>query len=324
MLAALTFLSPPAGLLALAAVVPLWVSLCSERRARQVAARLSLPEPPPRARRPLLAALCAVPALLALAAAQPVVDRTTTREGRDDAEAFFVFDISRSMLAASGADAPTRLERAKQAALRLRSALGDVPVGIASITDRTLPHLFPTLDEEVFSRTLERAVGIQRPPPGAATTGRVTTLAALSTTASQNFFTHSARYRLLVVFSDDESVPFLEARVGTIFRRPPGVRTIFLHVWRPGERIYSAAGLPEVGYRPDPTSETTAAQLAAATGGRAFSERELAAASRAARTSLGEGALVRRREERAKLPLAPYVTLAAFLPLGFLLRRRNL
>ena len=33
-----------------------------------------------------------------------------------------------------------------QLALRFRSAFEDVPVGIASFTDRVLPHLFPSVD----------------------------------------------------------------------------------------------------------------------------------------------------------------------------------
>ena len=39
-----------------------------------------------------------------------------------------------------------------------------MPVGVSSFTDRTLPHLFPIADEELFRATVEQAVDIERPP----------------------------------------------------------------------------------------------------------------------------------------------------------------
>ena len=38
-------------------------------------------------------------------------------------------------------------------------------VGIASLTDRVLPHLFPSTDVDVFEATIERSMAIERPPP---------------------------------------------------------------------------------------------------------------------------------------------------------------
>src|SRR5207245_1127951 len=80
------------------------------------------------------------------AGTQPTLVRRSQHHVRKDAQAWFVLDTSLSMKAAAGPAAPTRFERAQALAIRLRRKLGDVPVGIASITDRALPHLFPTAD----------------------------------------------------------------------------------------------------------------------------------------------------------------------------------
>ena len=61
----------------------------------------------------------------------------------------------------------------------LRRALTDVPVGIALVTDQTLPALMPTTDTALFDRTLSQSVGIDRPPPSQPYSGRATTFEAL-------------------------------------------------------------------------------------------------------------------------------------------------
>ena len=61
--------------------------------------------------------------------------RHPTQPVRSDAQAFYVFDISRSMLAAPGRDRATRLDRAARAALRMRTALAGIPAG-ARVDDR--------------------------------------------------------------------------------------------------------------------------------------------------------------------------------------------
>ncbi len=126
---------------------------------------LGVVEPRRRELVPPLVGLVLGGVLLGLAAAQPVFEWTSDRTVRTDAEAFVVLDVSRSMLAQRSLDEPMRIERAKKAATELRAALPDVPVGVASLTDRVLPHLFPSADQEVFEATLERSVGIEQPPP---------------------------------------------------------------------------------------------------------------------------------------------------------------
>jgi hypothetical protein len=58
-------------------------------------------------------------------------------------------------------------------------------------------------------------------------------------------------------------------------------------------------------------------------GGRAFPEDNVSAAGDAVAGIVGEGATNDRKIPGARVGLMPWVTLAAFLPLGFLLWRRN-
>jgi hypothetical protein len=143
-----SFLTPWAASIGFVAILPLAAARVRERRSDRVRAAIGL-EPPPR-RRPLgrAAAVCLVFGLLAVAAAQPSVRDVTTTEVRTDAQVFVTLDTTGSMAASSGRGAPTRFERAVDFALRLRSGLADVPVGVASLTNRPLPHLFPTADAD--------------------------------------------------------------------------------------------------------------------------------------------------------------------------------
>jgi von Willebrand factor type A domain len=319
----LSFLSPEAGLVALAAAVPLALLLHGERRTRRLRAALRL-DPPARTQRGLLvASVVAVPALLGLGAMQPVVDRSTEHVTRTDAEIVFVVDTSRSMVASRTATSRTRLERARAGALRVRSELGQVPAGVASMTDRLLPHLFPTPDSQVFAATLERSVGIDQPPP-VNWNRTATTLGALSALATRNFFSREVRRRVAIVFTDAESRAFATENVGALFRRRPGVRAIFVRVGNADERVYTAGGEVEEAYRPPPTAGTTIRALAAATGGDAFDESQLGDVVEAAKRAVGTGRTEVRGNERNKFALAPYSVALAFLPLGLLLWRRNL
>ena len=318
-----SFLTPAWGLVALVAALPLAALLVASRRVERAQAALGLRLDRARGTVTSAVTLAAVIGLFALAAAQPVVDWTQTRYARADAQAFFVFDTSRSMLAAATPATPNRFERARAAAIRLRASLGDVPVGVASLTDRALPHLFPTPSTAAFDATVARAIGIERPPPSEGFNVRVTALGALSSVATQSFFSRRAHRRLLVVLTDGETRPFVEARFGAVFRRPPRIRTIFLRFWGAEERIWQPAGRAEPGYRPDPSSNQAIGSLARAVGGRSYDEANLSGASAAARAIVGDGPREPIGEERSKLLLAPWIALAAFLPLVLLLWRRN-
>lgn len=319
----LAFLTPAAALVGVAALLAITLLVLAERRSRRLAAAIGLV---PRGRSAGLGPalmLASVGALVAVAAAQPVASSVRPKQGRLDAEAMFVFDVSRSMLARTGRTGTTRLDRARVAAKELRAALPDVPVGIASLTDRVLPLVFPTASANVFTAALDRSVGIERPPPDRSGRGRATALGALAALATQNFYSDSARYRVAIVFTDGESLP---TDLGTLRARLLGGRIVpvLVRFWDADERVYDARGVPERAYRPDPASAEAIRAVAEAGEGTAFEERQLGEALAAARSALGTGPTGPRGEELQSRQLARYALAAAFLPLGFLLWRRNL
>jgi hypothetical protein len=175
-----TFLTPLAALFVLVAAVPLGALALLERRADRIRRLLAVVGPSRRALAPVVGALVLLPALVAVAAAQPVVVRERMVSERADAQAIVLFDTSLSMRAAAGPGRPTRLARAKRLALRLQHSLSDVPIGIASMTDRSLPNLMPTTDGTLFERTVQQSIAINNPPPSQQyQTGRATSFDAL-------------------------------------------------------------------------------------------------------------------------------------------------
>jgi hypothetical protein len=302
--------------------LPLAALVLVVRRAGRARRALALP---PRRKRSLVvpvAAMVLAAALLGLAAAQPVLARTTRLHVRTDAEVFVALDVSRSMLARQARGAPTRLQRARSLAVQFREELPGIRVGVASITDRILPHLFPTADDDVFRTTIDRSIDIEQPPPRSQYSRNATSFDSLTDVSTRRFFAPTTKRRLLVVFTDGESTPITATRIGRIFARPPGIKTVFVHVWNPGERVYGTNG-PEPQYRADPTSRAILEALAVATDGAAFREDELEAAARRARDSLGSGPTQAEGVKNARNGMAPYLALGALLPLGLLLARRD-
>jgi hypothetical protein len=316
------FLTPWGALFALAALLPLAVFLLRQRRARQIRAALRLDEPSLASRLSLALALATVPGLIGLAAAQPVVEESRTRPERIDAEAFVLFDITRSMLASADPKAPIRLDRARELAVRLRDELPELPMGVASLTDRVLPHAFPTTDRRVFVATIDKSIDIDR--PGSSIGGTVaTSLEALTEIPKNLYFSPKAEKRLLLVMTDGESLPLRGGLEPAFAQAAPPIETVLVHFWNAEERIY-AAGVAEGGYRPQPGSKGTLDRVASLVGGRVLSEDDPARVIAAARETVGEGETRKRELEGERIALMPYVTLAAVLPLGFLLLRRNL
>jgi uncharacterized protein (DUF58 family) len=259
-----------------------------------------------------------VPVLGGLAAAQPVIDRSSPLMERQDAEVFFVLDTSRSMLAAEGPEEQTRFERARATALEVRRRLAEVPAGLAQITDWTLPHLFPTVGASSFRMTLSRSIDVGS--SGSQGYDVVSTdLTALATLVREKSFTPGIEKRLLVVFTDGETRP-IEPRLAVL--REAGIRTLFVHVWGAGESIFRPSGA-EPQYRPDPTSGQKLTEVAALVDGAVFDEDDVDGVVARARRELGDGP-TRPREERDLIALMPYMTLGAAVPLAFVLRRRNL
>jgi len=324
----LEFLTPPGGLLALLVLLPVAAFLGISRRADRLRLSLGLPEPSRGRRLVPLVAVVVVAGLLGAAAAQPVLERTTTRQVRSDAEVLIVIDITRSMLAQRGLEDPTRLARAKIAAAELRASLPDVPVGLASVTNRVLPHLFPSADEVVFRATLDRVIDIERPPPGSSFLTAIqralrnaTSLGSLVAVPTRHFYSPTARHRLLVVLTDGESARFSPASVARRLRVAK-IDIIFVQFWAKNERVFTD-GEPEERYEPDPEARAILDGLAAASRGSVYGETRVGAAARRARDVLGTGPTVSEGDRPDRMALAPYLTVAAFLPLGFLLWRRD-
>jgi hypothetical protein len=315
-----SLLTPAGALVALVALLPLAALGLSELRARSVRRVLGLRSPSRTLTVMLALAVAVAGVLVGAAAAQPVVERGATRFERTDVNAYVVIDATRSMLAASSRSAPSRIVRARAAARELRGAVPELRVGLASFTDRVLPHLFPTLDEDVYLATLEHSVGIERPPPSRRRRN-ATDLNALQQLGTQGYFPATPERRIVVVLSDFETDPVSTTKLGAALKRQR-LEPIFVHLWDGEERIFG--GLGDAGYRPDPASLMTVRRLADASGGQAFPEAELEQAKAALRDLLGEGARRPLWQERSRTELAPWLSLGALLPLGFVLWRRNL
>ncbi len=316
----MSFLTPVGALFALAAVVPLAALVITERRADAVRRTLRVAGPARRALVPVGIALVLLPALVAVAAAQPIVVRQRNVAQRADVQAYALFDTSLSMQAAAAPGRPTRLSRAKRLAMRLEHTFPDVPFGVISMTDRSLPNLLPTVDRTAFDRTVEQSVAIDRPPPSQKYPDRATTFDALAPVMQANFYAQGVPRRLLVVFTDGES-----AKISPILRYElqRHVTPIFVHVWAPNELIFDGAnGRPDPKYVADPLSTPELTQIARLTGGQAFPETDFGGIERAARAAIGQAQSHSVTAAYARVPLAPWFVLAALVPLAFLLWRR--
>lgn len=303
-------------------VVPLVALVLVSRRAARTRRVLALPPRPKRSLVIPVAAMVLAALLLGLAAAQPVLARETRLQVRTDAEVFVALDVSRSMLARQARSAPTRLERARSLALRLRSELPGVRVGVASTTDRILPHLFPTADADIFRTTLYRSIDIEQPPPRSQYSVNATSFDTLTDVATRRFFAPAAKRRVLVVLTDGESTPITAARIGRVFARPPAIRPVFVHIWGPNEEVYGASG-PEPQYDSDPTSRAILEALAVATDGAVYEEGQIGAAARRTRDFLGSGPTKAEGIRDARNGMAPFLVLAALLPVGLLLVKQD-
>jgi hypothetical protein len=313
----LTFLTPAGAVVAVALVLPLLASLGGRRHAERARRALRL-APAPRDRWSL-PVLVVVVALLALAAAQPAVDRPAAQRTRLDAGVFVVFDVTRSMLAAPSPSARSRLARAKRFAVALRAQLPELPFGVATLTDRGVPLLFPTPDAAAFDSTVRAAVRVDAPPP-VQLAPNATDFSRLADFGTQNYFAPAQRQRVVVLLTDGESIPFDDASVAAGLG---GVKLVVVRFWRADERVF-ADGRAEPAYRPDPASASIVAELATATGGSALEQPTAGAAAAAVRRDAGRGPTRPLPARRRRMPIAPFLAAIDLLPLGVLLRRRLL
>jgi hypothetical protein len=317
----LSFLTPLAGVVAFAVILPLVAFTRTERRVERARSLLRLVSPPS-SRRITIASLVAIAALVGVGAAQPVLEERIERPARTDAQVFFALDTSRSMLASAGRGKPTRFDRARAAALKMRAQLGDAPVGVASMTDRVLPHLFPSTNQKSFEGVLQNSIGIERPPSDSLSNKVASSLATTEAFASGNYFQGPGR-RLLVIFTDGETNNIGGPALKQAFAEDR-IKVILMRFWAPGERIYRPDGIVEGRYVEDANSAASARDFAQAVGGQAFDEDQIDSATAAAKTVLGNKEAVRTVEAVKIRPLSPFLFLAALMPLSLLLWRRNL
>lgn len=319
----LHFLTPTAGRITFAIVLPLVVLLLVERRARRARAVLGLAGPSRLAQLELPLAIGLLGVTLGVAAAQPVLRSERPRLSRTDAEALIAVDISRSMLASSSANGQKRLDRARAIAKQVRTALADTPTGLATFTDRSLPLLLPSSDAEAFSSAVDSTVGIERPPPRS-TGVTISSFDAITPIPTTGYYRPPVLRRLLVVVSDAESDTFDIGLLREAFSHAPRIGVVLIRVGGSGETVFGRDGLPETAYIAPPASGEALADFLKATHGRSFGEHQIGAAVRAARADLGTGPRKRLGTTTGKTDLAQWFVLAAVLPLGVVLRRRNL
>ena len=303
-------------------MIPLAALWLAQTRMERIRRAFSLRTPRRRELVGIIVALALLPVLMGVAAAQPVVVQHKLLGQRLDVQAFFVFDSSTSMSARTGPRGLTRLERAKQEAEEVIPKLGDIPVGVATMTDRVLPDVMPTTNSALIRRTIEQSVGIDRPPPSQLYPGRATTFSALYPIPYSNFYNPGVEHRILVVFTDGEAVR-IRSQVGYELARAMTVHPLFVHVWAPTERIY-VHGRIDPHYRPDPTSTRELTRFATAAHGRVFGENDLNDLAKTIRAEAGSDPVTTQVLGYARVALAPWFVLAGVIPLAFLLYRRNL
>lgn len=316
----MSFLSPEAAVVGLAVALPLLSLARAESRARVARAVLRLPAPLARGW-PYVGAIAAFAGFVALGAAQPVIENERVRTVRSDAEAFFVFDTTGSMQASVASGGETRFDRARRLGKRMRSELPELRVGVGSLTDRLLPHLFPTGNDRSFQATLDKSIGVERPASIQRGNALASSLDAFVGLRRAQYFAPGTKQRLLVVFTDAESRPINAARLRRSFRRSD-ILTVLVRVGSDDERVF-VNGVADPRYRPRPDAVLAADTFAEVTGGRAFDEGELDEAIATARRAMREEGPRTETTEVEPTPLAAYAFAAAFLPLAFLLWRRN-
>ena len=317
----LAFQTPGWALVAFLVVLPLAALLVARRRSERVVRVLALDPPGRNVLVVPVVALVGVAVLVGTAAAQPVLVDAGAAPTRDDAEVLVVVDVSRSMLASPAAGAPTRFDRARSLARRVRAAVPEVPAGVVSISDRVLPHLFPTSDPRAFATVLDRAVAVGRPLPRIGG-GLATSVDPLIAVASRGYFTDGVRRRVILVFTDGEVVPIDAQLFREGFAEAPPVDVVFVRLGSSDERVFRADGRAE-SYRADARLGAQLDLLAGAIGAPVVSEAEPAQVEQVVREALGSGAVHTVRERRSTVALAPLVLIGSLVPLAVLVRRRN-
>jgi hypothetical protein len=304
----LVLLTPKAALIGFAFLLPLAALALRERRCARARTLLGVAPPRLRSRAPRPLGLALVAILVAGTAAQPAVRETRSSPMRADVQMELAFDVTRSMLASPAAGSPTRFDRERALAQRIHAALPEVPTGVASVTNRMMPLLFPSDDGRAVPAVIEHALAILQPPPVRMSTPRLTDLSSLALVADRAYFDTRARRHALVVFSDLDSETFSLTGQLALFRRHR-IEPFVIRVAARGERVFDASGKPEAYV---PASSMTVSALRAA-GWHAYEEHEVGRAIAGIREYLGAGPVRESGVTEAQRNLAWLSALAALL-----------
>jgi hypothetical protein len=307
-LAEIVFLTPRAALVGLAFLAPLGMVALRRRPERRVRAVLGLAPPARAARAARPFGLLALAALVAASAAHPALRTTSSTPVRSDAELILTFDVSRSMLATSAPGKVVRLERERALGRAVQAGLPGLPTGVATLTNRMMPLVFPTADARTVRAVIDHSLRIMQPRPVVYTTARESSLATLSLAADRTYFDPGARKRLLVVFGDLDSDYFSLTGTLRLLRRHR-IEPFLVRVARPGERVFTASGRP---YAYVPASTVTVAALRRA-GWHAYEESEGRRLVSELRAALGSGPVRASDVVESQRDLAPLLALAALV-----------
>lgn len=276
------------------------------------------------------ARLVALGLLLAFVLATPVRYTDKPKLVRSDVEIIVLCDNSRSMLAASSPKGPTRWDRFLFLAANLRKAIPEAAMGLTCFTDRPLPYLFPTTDEEPFLRTLTQTLGVGKPPPKSGslvTTSTTSSFEALSTMADSGFFSPDPvkhKRRIIILMTDGEMVDF-QPDSYRIALAQNHIRLVIVHIWRNGERVFWKGKLEP--YRSDPQSRDAIMRLANATNASVYADSEAGSIASGVRSAMGKGPMRIEGKRRTATPIAWYgwigLTLLVFWHLCSSLKARK-
>ena len=140
---------------------------------------------------------------------------------------------------------------------------------------------------------------------------------------SSGYFSPGARRRVVVILTDGESVQdelaSLPARLDA-----ERIKPFLVRIWGADERIYFPDGTLNGAYNPDPASENEMLALANSLQTPLYTAGDAAKVTEDLREALGKGPHGTRGRELQSTPLAPIFVGLAFLPLLYLLYRRNL
>ena len=170
------------------------------------------------------------------------------------------------------------------------------------------PYLLPTSDVRAYDLVLADAYGIQHPPPALTIDRWVTVFDPLLEATRRRFFSPAVHKRVLVVLSGVEAHQF-DPHAMLVRLERAGTTSVVVRFWRPGERIFQRGSESYRATQPDALVPLRRA------GWPAYSEAQLDAAAHRIRDAVGTGPTARVGYAREDTQLAPFLALAAFVPL---------